>query len=189
MRFSKTRTAAIDMPIISKNLRLRYPEHFQIGEGSIVDDFSYFSVKVKVGVHSHIASGCSIAGGMEFTFSLGDFSSLSSGTKIWCTSNNFAQDLIMIYPSDLELTMIRPVQGDVVMENYTGTGSNTVIMPNNTIPEGSVIGALSFVPSAFEMEPWSVYAGTPVKKVGIRNKKIVMQQVAIIRKHINGSNS
>jgi hypothetical protein len=30
-------------------------------------------------------------------------------------------------------------------------------MPGNHIPEGTVIGALSFVPAGFSFEPWAVY--------------------------------
>ena len=50
-------------PIISPHVRIRHPEHFEIGEHSIVDDFCYFSTRVRIGLCSHIASGCSVAGG------------------------------------------------------------------------------------------------------------------------------
>ena len=50
-------------PIISPATRIRHPDHFQIGEYSIVDDFCYISTRVRIGVCSHVASGCSIAGG------------------------------------------------------------------------------------------------------------------------------
>jgi carbonic anhydrase/acetyltransferase-like protein (isoleucine patch superfamily) len=48
-------------------------------------------------------------------------------------------------------------------------------MPDNHIPEGTVIGALSFVPMRFKFEEWAVYAGCPVKKVGERNKDKVLE--------------
>lgn len=50
-------------------------------------------------------------------------------------------------------------------------------MPGNTIPEGVVIGALSFVPPEFDLQPWSVYAGVPVRLIRPRNRDSVMQQV------------
>ena len=68
--------------IISKNVRIRYPNSFRVGEYSIIDDFCYFSSAIKVGRCSHIASGCSIAGGPLEDFQLGDYCSLSSGVKI-----------------------------------------------------------------------------------------------------------
>ncbi len=171
-------------PIISDRIRIRHPEEFHVGVYSIIDDFCYFSTKVRVGVGSHIASGCSIAGGGSRSFSLGDFCSLSSGVKVWCTSNDFVNDLIAIMPDgclDLESDLL---QGDVSIENYCGVGANTVIMPANTLPEGVAIGALSFVPYKFPFRPWSVYAGSPIRFLKARNKEMVMRKVREIRKRL-----
>jgi len=51
-------------------------------------------------------------------------------------------------------------------------------MPNNNIPVGVTIGALSFVPPSFEFQPWSVYAGIPIRFICKRNEGNVMEQVA-----------
>ncbi len=163
--------------IVSPNSRIRHPKHFEIGEDSIVDDFCYFSTKVNIGKVTHIASGCSIAGGRSRLFKIGDFCSLSSGVKIWCTSDDFANDLITIIPEGVDQVKTHLISGDVILGNYTAVGSNSVIMPNNTILEGTVIGALSFVPAEFDFEPWSVYAGVPVRLIGSRNRANVEEQV------------
>jgi acetyltransferase-like isoleucine patch superfamily enzyme len=163
-------------PIISPNCRIRHPEYFSVGEYSIIDDFSYFSTKVKIGMFSHIASGCSIAGGKERLFVLGDYCSLSSGVKIWCASNDFVNDLIIIKPNNIDISD-KPIKGDVIIGDMCGVGANSVIMPNNKIPNGVVIGALSFVPTKFKFKPWSVYAGIPIKLITCRNKENVMKQV------------
>lgn len=55
-------------PIISQNIRQRHPDHFEVGNFSIVDDYSYFSTRVIIGICSHIASGCTIGGGQELYF-------------------------------------------------------------------------------------------------------------------------
>jgi len=175
-------------PIISQNIRLRHPEHFQIGKGSIVDDFSYFSTKIRIGKYSHIASGCSIAGGIDFSFCIGDFSSLSSGVKIWCSSNDYVNDLVMINLPQVEM-QIQSIEGDVVLSDYTGVGSNSVIMPNNHIPIGTVVGALSFVPPSFPMDPWTVYAGVPIRKIADRNRENVLLQILEIQKFLDKESS
>src|SRR2546422_10973558 len=72
-------------PIVSPNTRIRHPEYFEIGEFSIVDDFSYFSTRVRIGRCSHIASGCSIGGGSDRQFILGVFCCLSLCVQIWST--------------------------------------------------------------------------------------------------------
>jgi len=161
--------------IISPNIRIRVPEHFLIGENSIVDDFSYFSTKIKVGKFSHIASGCSVAGGKDMLFTLGDFCSLSSGVKIWCGTNDFVNDLIIL---DLGIDIGANIcKGNVSIGNYCGIGTNAVIMPNNDIPEGVAIGGLSWTPANYKFEPWTVYAGIPIKKIKNRNKNNIMNQV------------
>ena len=164
--------------IISSHSRIRHPEHFVVGDDSIVDDFCYFSTKVWVGRSTHIASGCSIAGGIDRLFKIGDFSSLSSGVKVWCTSDDFANDLVTIIPSDCDQVKAHLISGDVTLGNYTAIGANSVVMPNNVIPEGSVIGARRLVPVDFHFEPWSVYAGIPIRLMRPRNRQNVMAQLA-----------
>lgn len=171
-------------PFISPNCRIRHPEHFSVGEYSIVDDYCYFSTRVKVGKCSHIASGCVIAGGKNRLFALGDYSSLSSGVKIWCTSDDFTNDIVTILPEDLKGIKNNLITGDVIFGNFTAVGSNSVIMPNNKIPEGTAIGALSFVPTNFKFKPWAVYAGIPIKFIGERNKENVTGQFEEIERKL-----
>ena len=171
-------------PIISKNIRLRVPDYFKIGAYSIVDDFSYFSTRVIVGRCSHIASNCTVGGGPERLFQLGDFSSLSAGVRIWCTSDNFSEDLVTILPNHFAKIGNSPVTGDVIFKNYTAVGANSVVMPKNEVPEGVVIGALSFVPVAFKFEAWSVYAGNPIRLIKKRNQKRILQQIEALESQL-----
>lgn len=171
-------------PIISPNARIRHPEYFEIGEYSIVDDFSYFSTRVRIGMCSHIASGCSVAGGRNHQFILGDFCSLSSGVKIWCTSDDFVNDVVAILPEGVGSIKQHLIEGDVTFEDCTAVGANSVVMPGNHVPEGTVIGALSFVPARFAFEPWAVYAGIPIRRISARNRQAVSDQVLVLRKRL-----
>lgn len=164
-------------PIISVNCRIRHPKFLSVGEYSIVDDFCYFSTKVTIGRCSHVAAGCTIAGGKERQFKLGDYSSVSSGARIWCTSDDFTNDVVTIIPEHAGKIKDHLIAGDVTVGNMCAVGANTVIMPDNNIPEGTVIGALSYVPPAFKFKPWSVYAGVPIRFIKERNKKNVLRQV------------
>ena len=62
--------------------------------------------------------------------------------------------------------------------DYTASARNSVVMPGNHVPEGTVIGALSFVPGGFTFEPWTVYAGVPIRLIRPRNRADVMDQVS-----------
>ena len=170
-------------PIISPNIRVRHPEHFVIGDGSIVDDFCYFSTQVRIGRYVHIASGCSVAGGNERTFVLGDYSSLSSGVKIWCTSDDFINDLVTILPPEWDVKE-HLITGDVICERLTAVGANSVVMPRNHLPEGTAIGALSFVPPDFPFEAWSVYAGIPIRFIKRRNRDSILRQLDAIERRL-----
>jgi acetyltransferase-like isoleucine patch superfamily enzyme len=171
-------------PIISPNARIRHPEAFEVGEYSVVDDFCYFSTRVRIGVCSHIASGCSVAGGPMRQFTLGDYCSLSSGVKIWCTSDDFVNDVVAILPEGVGAIKEHLIEGDVSLANCTAVGSNTVVMPGNELPEGTVIGALSFVPPRFAFEPWTVYAGVPIRRIGQRNRQAVEAQSRLLRERL-----
>ncbi len=162
------------MPIVSTNIRVRVPEHLIVGEDSIIDDFCYISTRLTIGRGTHIASGCSIAGGARFLCRIGDFCSLSSGVKVWCASNDFVNDLIAIVPDGIDT---QAVEGDVEIGSYSGVGANSVILPNNRLPEGTAIGALSLVPAGFAFEPWTVYAGIPIRPIRPRNRQRVMEQM------------
>lgn len=164
-------------PIISKNIRVRHPEYFSVGEGSIVDDFCYFSTRVTIGLYSHIASGCTVAGGVDRLFALGDYSSVSSGVRVWCTSDDFVNDVVTVLPSGVGQIKEHLITGDVILGDFTAVGANSVVMPQNRIPEGTVIGALSFVPPNFQFEPWAVYAGIPIRFIRERNRAAVLGQV------------
>ena len=170
--------------IISPNIRVRHPAHFLVGDGSIIDDFCYFSTKIRIGRCAHVASGCSIAGGERHLFALGDYSSLSSGVKIWCASDDFVNDLVTITPPEWGLIKDHLITGDVLCESLTAVGANSVVMPNNHLPEGTVIGALSFVPPNFSFEPWSVYAGIPIRRIAARNRDNVLRQRDQIEQHL-----
>jgi acetyltransferase-like isoleucine patch superfamily enzyme len=174
--------------IVSPHVRIRCPDDFRVGAHSIIDDFCYFSTRAAIGRCCHIASGCSVAGGREQNFRLGDFSSLSSGVKIWCASDDFVNDLVTIIPPDAGKkggpVKDHLIRGDVVIGRYTAVGANTVVMPGNKIPAGTVIGALSFVPASFRFKPWSVYAGIPIRLIGKRNRAHVLAQARALERSL-----
>lgn len=171
-------------PIISPNIRVRHPDAFDVGEDSVVDDYCYFSTQVRIGRCSHVASNCTIAGGKDRRFVLGDFSSLSAGVRIWCASDDFVRDIVTLIPAGIPNPKAHVIAGDVTFGDYTAVGANTVVMPANSVPDGAVIGALSFVPPRFRFEPWSVYAGTPIRKVRDRDREGVLAQAQALSEAI-----
>lgn len=159
--------------IIGKTIRIRHPELCSIGDNSILDDFTYVSTRLRVGSFSHIASHVTIAGGKDVTCELGDFSGIGSGSRIYCDTSDFQDEITSIIPKEFKKLS---TGGDVIMKNFTATGGNVVVLPKVTIPEGVVIGASSLVSPNVDLKPWMIYAGIPVRPIKKRNKKLVLKQ-------------
>lgn len=143
-------------------------ENISIGSNVRIDAFTIINCingYLKLGSNIHISNNCSLAcsGGVE----LKDFSGLSSGVKIYSASDDY-----------LGRSMTNPTipgkykkvkTGKVILEKHVIVGSSSVILPNLTIGEGASIGALSLVKDS--LEEWSVYAGSPIKKLGQKLRK------------------
>lgn len=157
--------------IMGEYVIIKKPDLVEVGDNVRISDFCRISSACEIGNHCEIAPGTYIAGGDgNFKFKMGSYSSLAAGVRIWLSSNDYCNELVTH-----SVPEVKEIQGEVTMGKYTGIGTNSVIMPGNHIPEGVVIGALSFVPSNFEFEPWTVYAGRPIRKVKPRNKENILK--------------
>jgi galactoside O-acetyltransferase len=65
-------------------------------------------------------------------------------------------------------------RGPITIGAHCWVGANSVIMPNVEIPDGVVIGALSFVRSGTILSPWTVCAGIPARVIKFRDRKPVL---------------
>jgi len=99
-----------------------------------------------------------------------DFSGLSWGVQIYTKSDDFSG---------------RYMTNPMVPEKYTGVkgglvslgrhaivGANTVILPNVDIGVGVAVGAQTLINK--NLDEWSIYAGSPVKRVNRRLKKLLL---------------
>lgn len=168
--------------LISANTRIRYPQSVKTGVYSIIDDFCYISTVLEIGDYFHIASNCCIIGGQKSSFKGGNFGCISYGVKALCGSDDLVNDISTVLPPHLVDIKNHVIYGNITLDNFVTVGTNTVIMPNVNIPEGVAIGAMSFVPTGFQFEPWTVYAGIKLKKIKVRNKDNIMKQYEEIQK-------
>jgi virginiamycin A acetyltransferase len=60
----------------------------------------------------------------------------------------------------------QPSKGGIVIEDDVWIGANTVLLDGSIIREGCVIGASSLVLG--ELDPYGIYVGIPVKRIGER---------------------
>lgn len=163
--------------LISRNAVLYNPELLEIGHDVRIDDFTTISGKVSLGSYIHIAQFCGLYGGDEGIF-MEDFTGLSSRVVIYATSNDYSGNSLTnpMVPAKYK-------QGDksiaVRLEKHVIVGCTSVILPGVNIGIGSSVGAMSLV--AKSLDPWGVYAGSPVKRLKDRSKKLLELEEEMLR--------
>ena len=60
-----------------------------------------------------------------------------------------------------------------------------MLSDNDASTTSDAVLTLSFVPAGFQFEPWSVYAGIPIRRVGARNRDSVTRQAALLRERLD----
>ncbi len=145
------------------------PEVIEIGDYSMIDDFTfiYGGKGIKIGRYVHIASFVSIIGGGELV--VGDYADIACGSRILTGTDTYygGKRMSTALPQEQRNVIV----GRVVIEKDAFIGTNVVIHPNVTIGEGAIIGSNSLVLE--DVQPWSINAGSPCKKVGERPKVVV----------------
>ena len=158
-----------------KNLRayeftkIIMPEAVSIGDDCILDDFVFLQggKRLEIGDQVHIASFVSITGGGEVI--VGECAAIASGVKILCGTDRYVDD--DGNPSAMTASALKgrsPRRGKVVLDRHCFIGANSVVLPDVTIGEGAVVGAMSLVRR--DVEPWSINVGIPCRKIGDRPK-------------------
>jgi acetyltransferase-like isoleucine patch superfamily enzyme len=147
------------------------PEVISIGDCVIIDDFVFLvgGVKTRIGSFVHIASFTSITGGGELIME--DFSGLSGGVRIYTGNEDYSGGCLtnptVPYPYRT------PIRSFVRIGRHAIVGANSVILPDVTIGDGVVVGANSVVKG--DLQPWTVYAGSPVRPVRKRPKEKIVE--------------
>ena len=151
--------------------KICYPEKISIGDNVIIDDFVFISARngINIGDYVHIGLNSVITGSGKV--SLESFSGLSSGVKLFTSSELFDGDNLTNPTIPSQFRNIKT--GPIVISKHAVICANTVIMPNVTIGEGSIIGAQSIVTKS--VAPWGIYQGIPLRRLKSRNKSQILK--------------
>jgi len=156
-----------DNVIIGKTVRIRKPEECSIGDGTIIDDFTYISCGITIGKNCHIASNVSISGGVGH-FYMGNRSTLSNHCSVHCASSDYRK-VSMDLPSLPKSEQYGGEVGDVRIGDNCVVGAHSCILPNVELKEGVACGTFSLLkPQPYE--PYHLYIGQPAKKYCEREK-------------------
>jgi acetyltransferase-like isoleucine patch superfamily enzyme len=152
---------------------IKHPYLCKIGNHVAIDNGVTFSTAVHIGDYVHIAPYVCTIGGKISTIIFEHFSFAAAGTKIIAGSEDYT-GLGLVGPT-IPLQYRKTKHQDVTFKKYAGCGVNCSIMPGVTLHEGSILGANSLALS--DLEPWTIYAGSPAKPIKLRKKEIILENV------------
>lgn len=127
---------------------------------------------LKIGKYSTLTWNVLIEGGAK-TY-IGDRVFLGPGTKILTSTykiNGFYT--VEHLPSGCQETEY----GDIEIADDAYLGANVTVLPGVKIGEGAVVGSGGLVNK--DLEPWTVYVGSPCRAVGKREKPTEERQEAL----------
>ena len=152
--------------IIGKTVRIRKPHLVSIGDGTIIDDFTYISPALDVGKHCHIAAGVSISGGSG-KLTIGNYATLSTHVSVHCGSSDYRK-LSLDLPSVPDKFQFGGETKDVLISDFVVVGAHSCILPGAQIPRGSAYGAYTLIKDT-KLKPYHLYVGVECRDLGERD--------------------
>lgn len=142
-------------------------ENIHIGNNVRIDAFSTMLAtgggSIVIGSNVHIGGYCYLSGkgGIEIQ----SFAGLSQGVRIYSATDDYSGKYLTNPTVPPSLTNV--VAAKVCLCKHVIIGSSSVVLPGITAGEGAAVGALSLVTK--NLEQWSIYFGSPVKKIKSRS--------------------
>ncbi|CAM3280432.1 acyltransferase [Helicobacter labetoulli] len=150
--------------LISRKAQIYAPHKISLGSHIRIDDFVILSGAINLGNFIHLGAFSSITGGdgVESSVSFGDFCGMSSYSKIFATTDDFAGGYLVGPCVPLAL---RNVKGShIVLEKHCHIGSHSLVLPKSYFSIGASLGPMS-LNMGRKLKPWSYYFGNPAKKI------------------------
>lgn len=159
---------------ISDHAVIRRPHLVTLGDHVAIDEFVVITTELIAGSYIHISPHVSIIGGEQGLLVLGSFCTIAAGSRIICRSDSFSGNGLVSTPNLPEEYKNEVMGNSVCMDNFSSICTNVVIGPSVWLAEGVVVGANSLVLSPID-EPWTVWAGSPARKIKNRPKEVMKE--------------
>ena len=160
--------------VVYEWVRVLAADRISFGDHVIVDDFVMLQggTGVEIGSWVHIASFASITGGGAAR--IGDFATISSGVRLFTGTD--VPDGSGLVNSTIPADLRSVTRSSVTLGDHAFVGANSVVLPGVTVGEGAVVGAGSLVRA--DLEPWTIYAGSPARPLRERPRDRVLEAAA-----------
>lgn len=146
--------------MLSKCTRIYNPDKISIGNNVRIDDFCILIGDIEIGSFVHIAQYCLLSG--KYGIKIGNFVGLSARVSLFTNNEDYSDGKgisTAAVPEDFQWTE----KGNIILDDHTLIGAHSILLPNTHLKRGSIVGGLSLVQE--KCEEWSLYAGTPAKKI------------------------
>ena len=159
-----------DNVMIARNCTLIGLENIHIADNVRIDGYTTISAArgyCRIGRNIHIGGTSHLActGGVE----LSDFANLSQGVRIYTVSDDYSGAAMTNPMVPQQYTNVTVAA--VSLGKHVIIGSGSVVLPGAKLGEGVAVGALSLVNRS--LDPWGIYAGTPVRRLKSRCKDLL----------------
>ncbi|NDB07046.1 MAG: acyltransferase, partial [Acidimicrobiia bacterium] len=67
----------------------------------------------------------------------------------------------------------------VALGRHAIIGAGSIVLPGATLGEGTAVGAMSLIKRGYQCAPWTVYFGTPARKIANRSKALLEAEAAL----------
>jgi acetyltransferase-like isoleucine patch superfamily enzyme len=159
---------------ISSDVRIYGERNISIGDDVRIDDFAILSAAngfIEIGSHVFIARGCHLSGTMGIR--IHNFVTLAGNVTIYSASDDYSGDSLTGQAIPPQYTQLKG--GCVELHKHVILGTGTTIIGPAQLAEGSGTGAMTLVTR--DLEPWSLYAGIPARKIKEKSRKALDHEV------------
>ncbi len=171
-----------DNVLISRKTSIYNPGVIEIGDNVRIDDFCVLSggTGINLGSFIHISCFSALYGGAGIVIE--DFCTLSTRVTVFSESDDFSG---MSMTNPMVPVHLKPKyhKEAVVLKRHTIVGVNSTILPGVIIENGVAVGAHSLVTK--NCEKWSIYFGTPARKIKPRNKELLQLEKQLLNEIIS----
>lgn len=150
---------------------IKHPGLVRLGSHIAIDNGVTISTKLTVGDYVHISPYVCFIGGKTIEITLKDFTFIAAGTKIVAGSERYTGEGLVNPTVPIEYRSL--IFEEVIFDTFSGCGVNCSILPGVTLGEGAILGANSL--AIEDLEPWTVYVGSPAKPIKTRRKDIILE--------------
>ncbi len=142
-----------------------------LGDFCRIDDFCLLTGNLTVGRNVHVAAYCALFAGNAGIL-LDDFCAVSARGILYAESDDYT-GVYMTNPT-IQMECRGVTSEKIVIGRHAIAGAGCVFLPGSGLDEGAVLGANSLLTKM--AEPWSIYVGSPAKRVKDRKKDMLQYE-------------